>query len=236
MSLIIGGRDARCSVTVLDWHQTGLHYEVGESRGVTPRTGLIDTVVWHWTAAENSPEKMFANLRRRRLAVEYAIHRDGTVYQFADPHLADCHDCGRRWDRRSVGVELVNYGMRWPASKPWNLRGIPKGGRDRPLVRTTLRGRDVYVAAFTAAQMTSAVALGRALSDSLPVPWAFATPRYLGLSTAPDADRILDGPLHPWQARRWQGGNIGHQQITSRGKSDPGLPFLQSLRAAGPGA
>lgn len=237
MSLIIGGRVEPCDCDVRDWHDTGLHYVPGEGPGVTPRMALIDTVVWHWTAAENPPEKVFRNLRRRKLAVEFCLGADGTVYQFADPCVADCHDCGRLWDRRSIGVEIVSYGMSWPASRPWSLLGVPAGGRGREIVMSSLRGQIVYVADLYRAQWLAAVALARALTAALPgLGWDFFCPATIldTVDGAPETRRIIDRPMLPWERRRWRGGHLGHLQITTRGKSDPGVYFLEQLRAAGP--
>ena len=205
-------------VEVRTWHDTGLEFIPGDHERIRERVkGAVDTLVWHWTAAENDPTRVYDTLRRQGLGCEFAISRDGVVYQFCDPALVDARDCGSWWDRRSVGVEIVNYGMRRPASRPWSWH-VPKKGRDRKVLETRLRGRKVFVASFYPAQVHAADVLALALRQTFEIP--SVVPRE-------PTGAVLDRPLSFTARRAWQGGEVGHLMITSRSKPDPGVPFLE---------
>ena len=216
-AVILGGQEVSVDAEVKTWKETGLQFLPDQQAGVHKRGPHPDTIVWHWTGAENPPERVYQTLRERGLGVEFSVARDGTIYQFCDPAYVDARDCGSMWDRRSVGVEIVSYGMSAPVMRPWSWY-VPAPGRDRPKIKTRLRGSTVYVAGFYAAQVASCAAL----ADTLRV--VFAIPRKIPLD---DSGRILDRPL-TWRERvAWKGGEVGHLQITTGSKPDPGVPFLE---------
>ena len=224
-ALIIAGSDIPCAAPVLTWEETGLAFIPGKHLRIRHRVSPPDTIVWHWTGGEpRGPATTYRVLRQRGLGVEFAISRDGEIWQFCDPALVDARDCGTWWDRRSVGVEIINYGSRRPASRPWSWH-VPRRGRDREVIETRLRGRRVYVAAFHPEQLAAADALADSLRLVMHIPHAM--PR--------DADgEILDRPMRKCERDDWDGGEVGHLQITTRAKPDPGVPFLER-RAAGLG-
>lgn len=222
MALVVAGREVPCAAVVRDWRETGLEFRAVVHPRIRPRFTVPDTVVWHWTSAENPAEQVYRTLRGRGLGVEFIIDREGTIWQCCDPATTDARDCGSWWDRRSVGVEIVSYGMARPYSKPWSLTGVPKAGRDRPLVETRLGGRRAYVAALYPRQTLAALCLADSLEDALGIPARFALDEH---------GAVLDRPMDAAERAAWTGGHVGHLQITTRSKPDPGIPCLEQLRA-----
>lgn len=216
--IILDGRDVPCEAPVRTWQDHGCRFVPSVHRRIRPRTQVVDTIVWHWTGGEGPGEQVYQTLRSRGLGVEFAIDRDGVIWQYCDPGEADARDCGSWWDRFSVGVEIVCYGMRRPYGQRWSLLAAPKAARDRVLVETRLRGRRVFVADFYPEQYLAASALADALRTVYPI----------SLDMPRDADgRVLDRPVTMDERMGWNGGELGHLQITSGAKPDPGLPFLE---------
>jgi len=221
--ILIGGVEQPCAAPVLRWEETGLEFKVGRDPGATRRERLIDTIVLHWTGAENPPERVYQTLLQRKCGVEVIISAEGTVYQCCDPVFVDAHDCGRKWDRRSIGVEIVSYGFQWPPWARWSLRPVPAAGRSRRLLETRWRGRRAFVAAFHEEQIIAVKALVDALLDALP-----GIPAVVPLD---DQGLVLDRPMTRAEERAWKGGVLGHLNITTRGKPDPGVPLLEEVAA-----
>ena len=131
----VAGEEYACDAEVVRWDDPGGLGFFRRDPGTRPRLRQIDTVVVHWTGGDPPhASRVHRVLTSRRLAVEYIVDREGTVYQTCDPARLDCADCGRRWDPRSVGIEIVNYGCRRPASRRWSLLPVPKRARDRELI------------------------------------------------------------------------------------------------------
>ena len=225
--IIVNGLDVPLEAPVLTYEETGLVFTAGVHRRTRHRHDPPDTITWHWTGGEpRDASTTYKVLRHRGLGVEFALDRDGTIWQFCDPALTDARDCGSYWDARSVGVEMINYGSRAPASKPWSWH-VPKRGRDRPVVQSRLRGRTVYVADFTAEQYAAADALADALRLAFHIPLAIPLD---------GKGRVLDRPMDDEATLVWKGGEVGHLQITTRAKPDPGVVFLEHrARAMGIG-
>jgi len=187
-----------------------------------PRVKPIDCCVWHWTGGEAEPPRVAETLRRRKLGVEFAIGRDGRLYQFCDPLLVDTADAGIL-NSRSVGVEIVCYGFAggwtWDPVRALKVPRIPPKGRDRETYLATTHGRSVRTAKFYPAQVAAALALADALSSALPIPRD--VPPSTQVTSMPTA--ALVGP----QAFR---GHLGHYHVSEH-KRDPGPWFMDQLRA-----
>ncbi len=216
-NLIIGGRPFQVSgAIVLTWNDHGVQFCAGE--GHNKRRVLdIDLCVWHWTGGENEPLVMVDTLRKRKLGVEFAISREGVIYQFCDPLDVDTADAG--WlNGRSVGVEVVNYGVRsW--KRGWL---VPKRGRDRATYEATIQGGPKNtIARFYPAQLTAVNALARALSSALAIPRQ--VPR-------DSSDLVVTHQL-PLQLLAQYRGHLGHSNI-DRNKRDPGPELLQEVGLA----
>lgn len=213
-ALVVSGKSYPVCVPVKLWTETGLEFRAGEGFNKRRRRD-IDLAVWHWTGSENKPTVMARTLKRRKLGVEFAIDRDGTIWQFCDPVIVDTADAGRV-NARSVGTEIVNYGFR-RRGKP-----IPASGKKRTIYECTLNGRSRRFAHFLPQQIAAALVLADVLSTALPIPRAVPTDPtgdWLGVRVLPK--ELLDDFK----------GHLGHFHVSER-KSDPGLDLLEAFWAA----
>ena len=69
MDLIIAGDAIPCAAPVRTWHDHGMEFIPGQHRRIRRRFMRPDSICWHWTAAENEPDRVYATLRRRGLGV-----------------------------------------------------------------------------------------------------------------------------------------------------------------------
>lgn len=171
----------------------------------------IDLFVFHWTGGEQDPLPMAETLRTRKLGVEFAIARDGTIYQFCDPMLVDTADAGIV-NSRSAGCEIVCYGYR----SLWELRhafGIPKLGRDRETYEASTHGTTITTAKFYPNQMRAAFALADAFAQAVPAV----------IRCVPPTNEVM-----PPEQLVGYTGFIGHDNITDA-KRDPGPWFMNQL-------
>jgi hypothetical protein len=205
---------------VKTWHETGLEFRAGDGFN-RARAEPVTRLVLHWTGSENSVPTMFRVLKQRKLGVQFAIERDGTIYQFCDPARVACAHAGG-YNGASVGVEIVNYGIRRFGPRPDGSRlpslwRVPKLGRDRPTHVETLHGRKVTVAGFYAAQMGAAVWLGQALHVALGI----------DLTSFPrDGNGEIFTRAMSLPERATFKGVCGHFELTPD-KFDPGLDLLR---------
>jgi len=212
------------TVSVISWRGTTPRvpgFRAGDGfnkpRGATP----IDAVVWHWTGGENEPPRVAETLRKRKLGVEFAIGRDGKVYQFCDPLLVDTADAGIL-NARSVGVEVVCYGFAggwtWDPIRAMRVPLVPLRGRDRETYLATTHGRSVRTAKFYPPQVAAALGLADALSAALGI--ERDVPPSSQTTAMPRA--ALVGP------QRFRG-HLGHYHVSEH-KRDPGPWFVDQLR------
>jgi hypothetical protein len=216
--IVIGGKRVALRVAgertpiVLTWHDHGISFAPGEGFN-KKRTHKIDLVVWHWTGGEQEPPAMAEVLKTRGYGVEFAIARTGVIYQFADPLEVDTADAGGV-NARSVGVEIVSYGMRLSA-QGWKP---PKAGTGRTVHRVRLHAVSVDVAAFYPEQLTAARALADGLSRALEIPRVVPVNNE-GVATA---KQLSAADLAAFK------GHVGHYHL-SRQKCDPGPDFMGEL-------
>lgn len=171
-----------------------------------------DLIIWHWTGGENSAETTFNTLINRSLGVTFCIDRDGVIYQFLDPVLYDPKDTGGRMGRRSISLEVANYGFRMRGQK------IPTRGKDRILDDERIHGVKLRCARFHPIQINSIAALTKVLCAELDIPMVF--PREKDGSIA---YRELTRP-----EKRVFKGIIGHFHKTDQ-KYDPGFHLFREL-------
>lgn len=180
------------------------------------RVKPIDLFVFHWTGGEQDPIPMAETLRTRKLGVEFAISRSGTIYQFCDPMVVDTADAGIV-NSRSAGCEIVCYGYR----SAWELRhafGVPKLGQDRDTYEAETHGTKVKTAKFYPAQIHAAIGLANAFSDAVPAVRRQVPPQA--------CTRAMDKAVLDMFK-----GYIGHYHITAD-KRDPGPHLMDQLRYA----
>jgi hypothetical protein len=210
---IIGGKNIPCFAPVSTWHEHGIEFIAGQGHNKR-RLQDIDLVVWHTTGGEGRPSTMAATLTRRKLGIEFAIDRNGLIWQFCDPLAVDTADAGAV-NPRSVGVEIVNYLYRRKRSD------IPRSGRNRPIYETAIRGRPIKLAHCTPAQISASIALAESLSTGLRIP------RLVPM----DGDFFVSQrTLEPGEIESFTG-HLGHFHL-SKNKIDPGFDVLEALRAS----
>lgn len=171
-----------------------------------------DLIIWHWTGGENSAATTYNTLINRSLGVTFCIERDGTIYQFLDPVLYDPRDTGGQMGRRSISLEVANYGFRLKGQR------IPTRGKDRILDDERIHGVKLRCARFFPDQINSIAALTKVLCVELGIPMVF--PR------EPDGS-IAFRELSRQEKRVFQG-IIGHFHKTDQ-KYDPGFHIFREL-------
>ena len=175
-----------------------------------------DLVIWHWTGGENSAATTYHTLINRNLGVTFCIDREGVVYQFIDPVKYDPRDTGGRMGRRSISIEVANYGFR--------LKGqnVPMRGRDRVVDEERIHGVRLNCARFYSSQIQSIARLTKVLCSELGIPLDF--PRE---PNGEIAFRLLTK-----SERRGFKGIIGHFHKTDQ-KYDPGFHLFRQLQHNG---
>ena len=199
--IILGGRELPCSVPVSQGPRIELDH------GARLRVRPIDMIVVHWTGGEGDVYQVHRTLQRRRLGVEFVIDPAGRAWQLCDPLELDAMDCGRRYDPRSIGIEVACYGWRRLASQ------VPRAGRDRRTYVGRIRWSRRTMAAFRAPQYRALTGLCDALTEHVP-----SIPRRVCAES-----RTLSRREAATVA-----GVVGHYQL-SRRKLDPGLEPLQVI-------
>ena len=181
-------------------------------RGTTRRALKPNLIIWHWTGGENSAQTTYHTLINRNLGVAFCIDRQGVIYQFLDPVLYDPKDTGGRMGRRSISIEVANYGFRARGQR------IPTRGRDRATDEERIHGVKVSCARFYPQQVESIAALTKVLCAELEIPLVF--PRE---PTGQVAFRELDS-----EEKYVFRGVIGHFHKTDH-KYDPGFQIFRDL-------
>jgi hypothetical protein len=209
--LVTLGLPGETPPTVLTWHDHGITFAPGEGCNKW-RHHQIDLAVWHWTGGEGEPPQVAEVLKQRGYGVEFAISTTGVIYQFVDPLKVDTADAAG-FNARSVGTEIVSYGMRMPG-KDWHP---PHGGERRTTREVEIHSQRVVVAAFFSAQLAAARALADGLSRALPIPRRVPAP----------GGAVITRAMSAGEAAGFKG-HVGHYQLT-REKCDPGPDFMQHL-------
>lgn len=213
--IIVRGVRFRCLAPVRSWHETGLHF-------ITRMRKETRFVVVHWTAAENRPAQVVANMRSHMnaqrepepLSVHFVIDQLGEVYQCADADARCAHAGENGGNEFGVGIEVINRGH----------GTAPSRGFDRALRTETIHGRPVTYREFYPAQVASVVELCSALCTAYGLPLRVP---------------ISNGDVHPTvlppQYLGGYRGVLGHLHLSTVGKVDPGLEVLRRVHATGLG-
>lgn len=222
MSIIIDGRNVDGALLHSNVHtyKQCPQYLIRSGLGARNRTEIIDMIVLHWTGGENSALTVHGVLQRKRLGVEFIIDALGMIYQTCDPVKTCCYHAGR-FNGRSIGIEVVNYGFAWPVSHKINVSRVPKGGRSRTVYKTKVNGKRKYLADFSASQTSSIVRLISCLLDNI--------------ETIPPEvpfgeDGVLQRTMTYHEATAFAG-VCGHYHL-NRKKIDPGTRIMQTLNFA----
>jgi N-acetyl-anhydromuramyl-L-alanine amidase AmpD len=188
-----------------------------------PEPQTKDLVVLHFTAGGSTAGAINSWLSTpERVATAYLVDVDATIFEVFDPRCWAAHlgvgatqNPGHQLDRRSIGIEIVNWGGLkraggqlncWPNNYTQRYCAIEEKGR---YVESNFRGFG-YFASFPDAQLAAAIALTRHLCDQFGIP-----------KRTPPADKrgLLDWPFFG----RYTG--VASHQNFHAGKSDIGPAF-----------
>ena len=175
-----------------------------------------DLVVLHHTAGGSASSSVaWWRQTRARIATAYVVGRDGTVYECFDPDYWASHlGVGGSIERRSIGIELANWGpLRYRGRTPVNWAGRAV---DCDVVEHAWRG-ERYWEAYPEPQLQAAFALTRQLVARYGIDPDVA-PAQLG---APDTRRF----------RRFRGVIAHHHVRADKTDVHPGFPW-ERLAAA----
>lgn len=220
--IILDGKRFEVGAPVRTWHDHDMTWT--KPRNVVAREVDPDLIIWHWTAGENSPQGFYGTMGNRELGITFYVTRgddedeDGepdeiaTIYQYVDPIIYDPRDTGGGMGRRSISIEIANFGF------------LPRGqkkkgrGKDRIVDPVRIHGQRLEVARFYDRQITAVAALTKVLCQALDIPLAF--PRE-------DDGSIIRRVMTNPEKRRWKG-VIGHYMKTTQ-KADPGYHIFDEL-------
>lgn len=192
------------------------------SRHCGKRTKPIQMGVVHFTASENTPEVLFGNLRRRGLAVEFALDYDGTIHQWADPALTYCAQAAKcnTW---SFGLEVICRGVGgMDAMRQFSQKTRTRWDAKSPREEYTgvIRGRKRVWSKFTEAQMESSLRFFETLAGYDIIPRTI-------YGEPGDKKSILRTHVHA-SVRKEMSGVVGHFQCSDF-KVDPGPQLLEAM-------
>lgn len=207
MALIIGGKEYPCDVPVHSWAEHGMQFKVG--KGGIARKKKIKNITLHWTAGEGDAKKVFAVLKGRGVGIGFHIDPKGVITQFADPLEVATFGQGVI-NAFSEGIEMSNYGF----GKSLDSK--------RVVTEQLLKGQKVKVAAFYDAQMTSMVALVKALCTALDIPMQIP-----GKNGKFKAEGLTMAQMNEYS------GVNGHINVPNTTKVDPGLQPFDVLQENG---
>lgn len=214
--LIIRGKEWPCASPTILWTDSGLEFKPGDGARRRSPKAIVDLFVLHWTGGENDIETLHRVLDKRELGVEFAIDREGVIWQFCDPALVDTFDAGSV-NTRSFGVEVVCYGMAGTGG------AVPQKGKDRTVYQAVIRDKRRVMAGFYGPQHGAIKALLDTVTTATPT-----IPRVLPTS---GTDKLLARTMTPEELAAYKG-VIGHFHVSAN-KTDPGTEVFDYLRANG---
>jgi hypothetical protein len=167
--------------------------------------------VLHWTGGEGNGKQVYKVLKRRNLAVEFFVDGNGLIYQYADPCLVACRAVGQRFWKRSISIEIQNYGYRKDSKQ------IPLSAIDRGEYFDKIHGISLKMARFYQPQKEAVKDLVFTLCKNLDIDYSFPI----------NSNGILIKRRLKNQERD-SFGVLGHFHLTQR-KIDPGSDLFTYL-------
>lgn len=219
--IILEGKLYQVGAPVLVWHDHKMTWT--KQPNVVARVIDPSLIIWHWTAGENSPQGFYGTLNNRGLGITFYVTRGvdeetgepmkiAPIIQYVDPMIYDPRDTGGGMGRRSISIEIANFGF-LPLGKKKKGRGS-----DRILDRVRIHGQRLDVARFYPQQIIAVAALTKVLCQVLDIPMVF--PR--------EADgSIMHREMTNSEKRSFKG-IIGHFHKTDK-KADPGYYIFDEL-------
>jgi hypothetical protein len=122
--------------------------------------------VCHWDVCLSS-ESCFKVLHNRGLSVHFLIDNDGTIYQTMDMNDVGYHAGSRKWNNKSIGVEISN--AYYPKYQDWYVKN---GLGERPIVDdAVVHGKRLKpFTGFYPEQIDALQALMRAVNKATGIP------------------------------------------------------------------
>lgn len=179
-------------------------------------------IVNHWTAAENPPDRVFANMKNHRnaltqklepLSVHFVVDAIGEVWQFADTDARCSHCKAHEANSWTVGIEFVCRGDNFAAPQRGHIRQRSSG---------VIHGDRVSYDDLTAAQIQTGIRLNEALCKVYSLPM-----RVPETSTG----ELYNTELPAKYIARFAG-CLAHFEL-ERKKRDPGLTLMLAIQERG---
>lgn len=208
--LILKNKKVPISSEVCSYKDTKLIFSQ-KSIGCEKRSRKITHIVLHWTGGEGNGDRVYRVLQRRNLGVEFFVNSNGEIYQYADPGIVACRAVGGGFWRRSISIEIQNYGFRK------NPEQIPLIGQARTKYIDKIHGRSIKIAHFLPVQIMAVADLVVELCKQFDV---------LPSCPADDDGVLIRRRLK--NAERDAVGVLGHFHLTNR-KVDPGTLIFRDL-------
>lgn len=205
----------------IDWPKVNLWFE---KDGYKMRKGFKrmfskrepNFFVCHWDVCLSS-ESCFKVLNNRGLSVHFLIDNDGTIYQTMDMNDVAYHAGSRKWNDRSIGVEISN--AYYPKHQDWYVR---QGLGERPIISdAVVHGTRLKpFTGFYPAQLDALVALTKAVNRATGIPLKCPLDRSKKTNTTV-SKKCASGDFQ---------GFISHYHLTNRKIDCAGLDLKEILR------
>lgn len=171
--------------------------------------------VCHWDVCLSS-ETCYKVLNKRGISVQFAIDNDGTIYQFMDMNNIAYHAGSRKWNERSIGVEISN--AFYPKYQSWYEK---KGYGKRPMVwNAQVHGKKVEKhLGFYPVQIEALQALMKTVHTATGIPLKCPLDRKSNTSTKVSKP-VADGRFE---------GFVSHYHLTNRKIDCAGLDLKKIL-------
>jgi hypothetical protein len=172
--------------------------------------------VCHWDVCLNS-KTCHKVLEKRGISVHFAIDNDGTIYQLMDMNDVAYHAGGKKWNDRSIGVEISN--AYYPKYQDWYVK---QGLGERPLITdAVVHGEKLDpFTGFYPQQIEALKALMRAVNKATGIPLKTPLDRSKGTNTTV-SKKAASGDFE---------GFISHYHLTNRKIDCAGLDLKKLLR------
>ena len=172
--------------------------------------------VCHWDVCLSS-ESCFKVLNNRGLSVHFLIDNDGTIYQTMDMNDVAYHAGSRKWNDRSIGVEISN--AYYPQHQAWYER---QGLGKRPIIKdAVVHGSKLDpFTGFYPQQLDALKALMRGVHDATGIPLATPLDRSKRTNTTV-SKKAADGRFE---------GFLSHYHLTNRKIDCAGLDLKKLIQ------
>ena len=156
---------------ILPYEKGGSEFRKGFRKVFEPRE--INFGVTHWDAAL-SAESCVNILKRRGLSIHFPIDNDGCIRQHMDMNYVAFHAGSKKWNNRSIGVEISN--AYYPKYQKWYKKNV---GEERPMVEgAKVHGSELDpFTGFYPVQLEALKALWTAVSEICDIPLKSPTAR-----------------------------------------------------------